>query len=454
MTRGKGLRSQVVRSSTVAEVATRMVPFQGWRFAPELPLADVITPPYDVIGPEAQQRFFFRHPYNVVRVILPHVAALPGDPPDPYTAAAHRWRAWQQAGVLRRDEAPGFYVLRQEFSVPHGGRHVRVGIIGRFALRPWGEGILPHERTFPTAKADRLALLKATGVHFSPIFLLYSDPEGLTEALLNTMVTEMPVATFTDDDGVTHTLWRVTRPDWVDAIQHLLRGRVFYVADGHHRYETALAYRRWCRQQVGHLPSDPPFDYVLAYATAMEQSGVVILPTHRAIRNPRPVSPSQVLAAAARAYTVEPVYDDTVLMQWVLRRTPGEPALALVFPTGPAYRLRLRLTTSPVLHMLGTMSSFVAHLTVYHLQHFILGPVLGIPEAPDAQKQWVSYSPDAARLVREVRSGRWDMVALVAPTSIDQLRAIAEAGQVAPPKATYFYPKLPAGLVMDQVGPQ
>ena len=439
------------RSTGVTD--TLMAPLRGWRFAEGIPLSEVVTPPYDVIGPEHQKRLFFRHPYNMVRLILPSATSGMGEGEDVYQAAARRFQEWQRTGVLAQDPVPSFYVLRQEFSLPHGETRSRTGVIGRFALRPWGQGILPHERTFPTAKADRLALLQATGVHFSPIFTLYSDPEGQTEQLLARCLTRPPVAQFTDDDGVVHTLWRVAEPEHVHVLQQWLAGRVYYVADGHHRYETALAYQRWRRQQEPHQPWGQLYDYVLLYAAPMEQQGVVILPTHRAIRSPRPLSPAVVLAAAARAYTVEPMYDDAALLQWVSRRTPGEPSLALVFPTGPAYRLRLRLTASPVLHMLGTMPPFVAHLTVYHLQHFILGPVVGIPEEPDAQKRWVTYSPDAARLVREVRIGQWDMVALVAPTSIEQLRAIAEAGLVAPPKATYFYPKLPAGLVMYRVAP-
>lgn len=432
------------------EVATELAPFVGWRFAESVPLEAVLAPPYDVIGPEAQKRYLHRHPHNIVRLILPQTLGEEAST-SIYERAAALMRTWIAQGVLQPDPRPAFYVLRQTFHLPEQGTLSRIGIIGRFALRPWGQGIYPHERTFPTAKADRLALLRATGTHFSPIFALYSDPEGITAHVLAGVTAQPPTAAFTDDDGVTHVLWRVDNPARVAELQAFLSNRVYYVADGHHRYETALAYQRWRREKAPPAPPGQAYDYALLYAAPMEQPALRILPTHRAVRAPKPTSRDHVLAVAARAYTVEPVQDDATLLQWMAARQPGEPAIGLVFPTGPAYILRLRWTASPVLRMLGTMPPFVAHLTVFQLHLLILEPALGIPDDPDAQKQWVTYSPDAARLVQEVRAGRWDLVALVAPTGLHQLRAIAEAGLVAPPKATYFYPKLPSGLVMYRV---
>lgn len=429
------------------EDTTELAPFRGWRYTANISLDQVLVPPYDVINEQQQAVFYRRHPYNIIRLVLGRT--YPEDTPkyNRYTRAAVTLHTWKQGGILIQDATPSYYVLRQRFTL-EGNTLARVGVIGRFRLQPWRQGIYPHEQTFPTAKEDRLALLKATGMHFSPIFALYSDPQHEIAHLLSSVMAQPPVAVFRDDAGVYHELWRVSDPSLVREMQGALRGRTFYVADGHHRYETALAFQQWMRQHHPDAPPGQPYDFAFMYVTRMEDPGVTILPTHRALRGRPDVTPERILTAARQAYHVEPLHDDEEVLRRITKAAPGTPDLALIFPEGPAYWLRLRRDAHRVRRMLVQVPQPMADLAVYHLQQFILGPGAGVDASPLKQKKVLAFRPDAQLLVREVRSGLWNLVALVAPTSLAQLRAIADAGLVAPPKATYFYPKLPSGLVM------
>lgn len=437
-----------LRVNDTVPVTTRLEPFRGWRYAPDIPLHDVVIPPYDVIDTGQQIRYYRRHPLNVVRLVLGLDQEGDSEQHNRYTRAAATLQRWRRAGILRQDPTPAYYVLGQTFWTCGGKRRSRLGIIGRFLLRPWGQGILPHEQTFPSARADRLALLRATHTYFNPVFALYRDPDQAVRRILKRVAQESPLAAWRDDEEVEHVLWVVRDPDRVARLQKVLANRTYYVADGHHRYETALAYQHEQRARHPHAPPGEPYDYVLLYAAAMDDPGVTILPTHRALRGLPGVTPTRVLAAARLAYTVAPVADDQALLNWVESLPPGAPDLALLFPTGPGYRLHFLPDVPAVRQGLANVPPPIADLAVYHLQRFVLGPGAGVGDAPEEQKRVLAFLPDARRLVVEVRDGRWDLVALVAPTSPAQLRAVAEAGLVAPPKATYFYPKLPSGLVM------
>ncbi len=447
---------QVPRESTrnpqvIHNTPPRFAPFRGWRYAATIPLAQVLTPPYDVIDEHARRMYEQRHPYNIIRLILGDPRADRPTSPEAYQQAAQTLRSWQREGILQQEDQPAFYVLRQRFSTFTGEQKERVGLIGRLLLSPWGEGILPHEKTFPTAKADRLALLKATHAHFSPIFALYPDPQAAVRGILQ-QTTQLPeAARFTDDQGVEHTLWVLQDEHLISRLAAHLQTTTFYVADGHHRYETALNYQRWMREQYPDAPPGQPYDYAFFYVAAFEDPGVTILPTHRALHPSLPVQRERVLAAAAQAYDVTPVSDDEALLRWLHRLHPGDSNVALVFPDGPAYKLHLRLDRSYVQEALSQVPPPIGELAVYHVQRFLLGPGVGIGETPQEQKRVIAFRPDGDRLVQEVRQGRWSMVVLVAATSLAQLRAIADARLIAPPKATYFYPKLPSGLVIYQV---
>lgn len=443
---GETLQPPHVRTAT-----TDLAPFRGWRYAETGALAQVLVPPYDVIDADQQRMYYERHPHNVIRLVLG--LTYPGDSPteNRYTRAAATLNTWRRTGILRQDDAPSYYVLRQRFTLPGGERLQRVGVIGRFRLRPWGKGILPHEQTFPGTKADRIALLRATGTQFSPVFALGSVPAADLMSVLDDVVGRAPIASYVDDEGVEHSLWVVREPTRVGALRAMFAGATFYVADGHHRYETALLYQREMRACYPDAPPGSPFDYALMYVAALDDPGVVILPTHRALDGRVSVSPERVLERARLAYDVDPVPDDETIVRWAERVPAGLPDILLVFPEGPGYKLHLRMDRPPVRQLFVEAPRPLADLTVYQLQRLILGPAAGVGDAPEEQKRVLAFRPDARALVAEVRAGRWNMVALVSATHLEQLRAIADAGLIAPPKATYFYPKLPSGLVMYSV---
>jgi uncharacterized protein (DUF1015 family) len=440
-------------------------------------LDELLTPPYDVISPAQQAAFYDRHPHNVVRLEL--TRDEPGDDirSNRYARAAATLADWQQSGVLRQEPAPAIYLLRQRYTLPDGQAATRSGLIFRLRLAPWGDGILPHERTFPAAKADRLALTIATGAQCSPIFLLYSDPAGHAQTPVAAATErQAPDGVYRDEDGVEHTLWAVTDPAALAAAMAALEPKTFYVADGHHRYETALNYQRWRRN--GGQPSAPapaplsswqgvpnyaplqpappeillPFDTAWVYAACIEDPGLAILPTHRCIHDLPGFDGERLLAGLAEHFVVMPV--EAVEAQKKLdffRRSPtSETAFVLALPGQPGgYLLQLRDDPATAARLQSDYPAVVAAVDVAALQSLALGPLLGIDPDPAQLKRFVAFTPSSAEAIEGVRAGRYQAAFLVNPTPLAQLQAVSDAGEVMPPKATYFYPKLPAGLVIN-----
>ncbi|MFZ2488480.1 MAG: DUF1015 domain-containing protein [Anaerolineae bacterium] len=450
---------------------TRIFPFRGWRYdlhaAGVADLAELVTPPYDVISPAQQAAFYARHADNIIRLELTQDQPGDGDTANRYTRAAATLADWQGRGVLRQEASPAIYLLQQRTTLPNGQIATRRGLIFRLRLAPWGEGILPHERTFPAAKADRLALTIATGAQCSPIFLLYSDPAGVVQAPLARTLTEPPVAQFTDDDGTNNALWAITDPALLAALTTALEPKTFYLADGHHRYETARTYQRWQRgggqpeavapaplsswQAVpGYvdLPAAPPeiplpFDTAWVYAACMEDAGVVILPTHRCIHDVVQFTATSLLAGLNEDFTVVSGQTEGATFVLVLPDNAGD----VVY-----YGLYRRETPATAARVLADYPAPVAAVDVAILQSLVLGPLLGINPDPTELKRFVAFTPRADEAVAGVAAGRFQAAFLVNPTPLAQLQAVSDAGEVMPPKATYFYPKLPAGLVVNWLG--
>ncbi len=420
-------------------------PLRGWRFAvPETEnLATRLAPPYDVISPERQRALARLHPHNIVQVDLPEEI----EGADQYARAAELFRQWQREGVLVQEPVPALYVLEQRFQLPNGQQLTRTGLLGRLYLTPWGEGVLPHERTFPHAKADRLALLTATRAELNPIFMLYSDPLGEVLAPLLEARPIAPVAVAGDEETV-HRLWAVTHTQAIDRACAAIASRTLYVADGHHRYETALAYQR---QQIAAngVWAEASHNYVLVYAVAMEDPGVIILPTHRCLHDVSGLDSDRLLEALARHFDITHYVPEIELLGELHRATQRDRVFGLILADRlGGYLLHLRPDAVTLSALLTDDHPAVADLDVAILQSLVLGPILGIGRESHEQRPFVHFEPSAQAAIVGVREGRYQAVFLVTPTRLSQLRAVAEAGQVAPPKATFFYPKLPSGLVI------
>lgn len=423
-------------------------PFRGWRYAATERMEALLAPPYDVIPAQEREVLAARHPHNVVHLILPRPEGGLGA----YAHAAAQLRRWQAEGVVRQDETPSLYLLYQRFRLPDGRKLERRGLIAALRLAPWGEGILPHERTFPQAKADRLALLKAIGWQDSPIFTLTPDPDGALRAMLQKAMTRAPDLVYDDGEGTRHALWRESDPSLLAALCSLLADRPLYVADGHHRYETALAYRVW-RQEQDPAATDPAHDFCLAYVTALEDPGVVILPTHRLVVHAPAPAPEPLFQALAADFERVPLADDAALLTALGREAPGAPVFGFVLAGHEPQLLRLRPHPAQRRVLLAAYPEPVAALPTAILQALILGPHFGVGNDPAVQKGQLQFTADARDAIAHVRQGRAAAAFLTTPTSLAQLRTLADAGCVAPPKSTYFYPKLPSGLVFYQAGP-
>jgi uncharacterized protein (DUF1015 family) len=379
-------------------------------------LRDVIAPPYDVISAAEQAALYDRSPYNVVRLILARETPRA-------EAAARALAAWVGEGVLARDPEPALYLYRQTFHVPGLGERTREGVLGRLRLETFASGgVRPHERTFPGPKADRLALLRATGGYLSPIFGLYAGAGASLREVFAQAAAAPPLEDVRDSGGEVHRVWRIADPTVVARIEAALAPESILIADGHHRYETALAHR-----------DEGGPDHVLAYLADMHDAGLVILPTHRLVRGSIPLDAAALEARLREAFAVTLCPDGP--------RGAGEIDCIL-----PDRRLRLRALPSALARLEG-LPAPLRSLDVTLFQRAILEPILGLAT------HGLAFTHDDAEAIAAVPREA-SAAFLVNPPSIDAVRAVCLAGEVMPEKSTYFYPKLADGLVLDLFDPR
>jgi uncharacterized protein (DUF1015 family) len=398
-------------------------PFAGLTYqVEEGTLARVLAPPYDVITPELQDRLYERDPRNIVRVVL---SRAPGD--AAYSEAGAAFRRWREQGVLAADPQPALYVLEQEFELDGRGLRRR-GLLTRFRAEDPGGSILPHEQTRKAPREDRYRLLQATRANFSPIFLMAGDPGGTLARALAEPAAAPPACAYRDEAGVAHRLWRVTDAEAVERFQEALARARAYIADGHHRYATAL---RW-RDETG-----PQGAWTLGYFTPLDDPGLVVLPYHRVLaRGPtleearerlRPLfllSDAKDAAQAARGAA-----ESTMPYAFGLADAGGR---ALVAEALPEAEDLLPRSAPPALRALDT---FFAH-------EALLPRLLDVPE----EAVTFVHSLDHAR--EALAQGGARLALLLRPTSVRQIVDVSEAGLSMPAKSTFFHPKLPSGLVI------
>jgi uncharacterized protein (DUF1015 family) len=396
-------------------------------------LADVAAPPYDVIDPEQRGRLADRSPYNVVRVDLPE--AEPGGR-DPYSEAAKIFERWQAEGAVVRDGEPALWTLTQDYTGPDGRSLTRHGVFARVRVEDYGAGrIRPHERTHPGPKEDRLRLTRATKANLSPIFSLYDDPTGAIGAVLGAAE---PFGELTDDDGTVNRLGRVSDPAAIEAFQQALAPAELLIADGHHRYETARVYA----EEVG---GEGEHRYVLMCLVALQDEGLTVFPTHRLIRDTTPETQEALGATLRELFTVEEID------QADLRPPDGDGPLTMgyidsFFKRG--FRLTLKDQASADL-ALADMPEAYRHLDTAVLEALVLNGPLGLSEDDIAHLKGLGYSRTDDEALQLVRSGEYDAAFFLRSTPIEQVRAIAAAGVNMPPKSTYFFPKVPTGLLFN-----
>jgi uncharacterized protein (DUF1015 family) len=419
----------------VAEVQ----PLQTLRYEPSVVGAfdDVIAPPYDVIDDELRAQLLARSPHNVVEIDLP-VDPAGGDRYAHAAATLERWRA--EGAVVQEDE-PAFWVLDQDYEAPDGSQQRRRGFFARVRVEDYGAGrIRPHERTHPGPKEDRLNLTRATRANLSPIFSLFPDSSGAAEQALESAAAGEPFATATDHEGTRNTIWRVADSDQIAALQSALADAELLIADGHHRYETARVYA----QEIG---GEGPHNYVLMFLCSLSDPGLLVFPTHRLLTG---LEDDRAKQEAIR---------DTLMRDFEVEQVSREQ----LEPSGDGSRVQLgymdafhrqpyRLTLkdqSIADAALEGMPEPYRRLDTAVLEALILKGALGMSEDDISHLHGLGYSKNFDDALDAVETGRFDAGFFMRATPVEQVREVAEAGESMPPKSTYFYPKIPTGLIFN-----
>jgi uncharacterized protein (DUF1015 family) len=419
-----------------------VVPVRALLYDPKRagPLDALVAPPYDVVSEPERAALAAKSPYNIVRVDLPQ-----GDPEQKYANAARELRRWIDEGILRRDPLPAFYRYHQVFSA--GGRqHTRKGFISRIRLRRFEEGVvLPHERTLSGPRLDRLALSRACRTNLSQVFALYSDPGGSIDAEFSALESAAPEMEARLGDGVVHRLWRLTDPTAQSRIGAAMTDKRVYIADGHHRYETMLALRDELRPQARSPRSS--VEYGSMFLTSMDDPGLVILPTHRVVHGLQGFDRSRLLDRLRARFDVRELSGDTVAG---LRAPPEQrEGSYLLGSQGQFYSLSLKQGQENAV----PGPAVLRRLDVPILHALILEEILGIDRSAQERQTNLRYVKDFKGALDESRRPDVQAAFLLNPTRIEQLKAVADEGEVMPQKSTFFYPKLASGLLLDPIDP-
>lgn len=397
-------------------------------------LNNVIAPPYDVISADQQTELYERDQHNIVRLIL-------GRENNWYTLAASMFQQWKGQAILLFDTAPAFYVVAQEFHLPDGKKYVRKGFVCACKLETIGDGsIYPHEKTHSKPKEDRFRLFQSTNAMFSQIFSLYGDRSQSLDTCIDDAMQPTPFLE-ADFEGVKNRVWRLTDTSAVRSITEFMKHQKVLIADGHHRYETALLYRDAMRQKFPNFSGDEAFNFVPMFFTNMYDEGLVILPTHRVLHSLPNFSYNFLTQKLQPYFNLEQVPSLDVLQNNL--RQKRNHAFGVVIERK---YLLITLKYSEALIKFDVPNIY-RNLDVAILHSVIFNHLLGISEAAQESKLNLDYVKEADDAVKLVESGKAQVAFLLNPTPIEQVREIAEAGFTMPQKSTYFYPKLLSGLL-------
>ena len=427
-----------------------IIPFKALRYDPDqVKLEDVLTQPYDKITPEMQSKYYEKSTHNLVRIILGKAGETDTDAFNVYTRAAEYLHDWRSGGILKQDSEPSIYAYSQTFTVP-GTRDLqeRRGLIALGRLHDYADGIVyRHEQTLSKPRADRLNLLRATRSHFGQIFMLYSDPNNEIGSQLRAKTEEDPDISMLDEYETLHRVWRIQDPSLIQAVQQKMRDKKLLIADGHHRYETALAYRNERRAETSNSDPNAPYEFVMMTLIPMEGRGLVILPTHRIVHGLLDFDRERMLEAAGEFFDIDRIDLRTESRSaTTLLGEAGENGTAFVAVTRQGPYL-MRTKQDAIQHALRELPALQRELDVVQLHRVLLERVLGISEEAIRNQENVRYERDAFEAISWVRQGA-NVAFLMNPAKIEQVRNIAFNGEVLPQKSTDFYPKLLSGLTI------
>jgi uncharacterized protein (DUF1015 family) len=425
-----------------------VLPFRAYRYDPGLvnALSKVVTQPYDKISPALQADYYAASPYNICRVILGRQSA--GDDADrnAYARAARSLGAWMKEGILTQDAEAALYPYFQAYATPDGRRLTRKAFIGAGVLEPFGRGVKAHERTLAGPKADRLNLLRALGASCELIFMLYDDPQGEVNRLLDEAIAGEPREA-TDEDGNAHRLWTLADPGRIRAIQARMAATSLLIADGHHRYETALTYQKEQQGKGVRCRGPETYDAVPMAFVALQDPGLTILPTHRAVHSVKGFDAARLLARLAGDFEVSELKTSGGA---ACAAATGRWTFALALQDGRGFRLKLK-HPDPATVVPGRQSAEWKRCDVAVLHSLILEKHLGIGAKEMEQESNLHYFRSPGEAFDALRNGHAQGVFFVPPTPIEDVRRTSALGERMPQKSTDFYPKLLSGLVVYKI---
>ncbi len=414
--------------------------FKGMRFTEKAgDIAEVVCPPYDIIPEEQRLELIKRNEFNAIRLELPREGE------DVYKKAGETLSVWIQKGILKKDETDCIYVY--EIGFTHAGQSMAVrGIITAVELVEFEKGVvLPHEQTLSKAKEDRFNLMKATACNFSQVYSLYMDENGETESKIDTATKREPDISFVNSDGLTERLWIVEDKELCDSICADFKDKKLYIADGHHRYETGVRYRNYRRESE----ASGNFDNIMMMLVPMEQKGLVVLPTHRIVRDLEQFDEEKIIDSCKEYFDVED-FSDVSTIEEKLNEKYNEEKKAFAFYTkGDEYKILTLKDTAVMKELLPDLSEASQNLDVSVLHTLVLEKLFGIDKENMANQKNLTYTKQVEEAIEEVRAGKANCAFLLNPTRVSEIRDVALAGEKMPQKSTYFYPKLTTGLVMN-----
>jgi uncharacterized protein (DUF1015 family) len=441
-----------------------LVPWRALYYNPEK-ISDldlVVTPPYDVISPEQQAIYYEKHPYNVIHLILPRPQTNNPNPDSRYLQAAVDFSEWRQRQILIKDTAPALFYWETDYTL-EGQTHTRRALVGLLRLESFDSGVVrPHEKTFSGAKTDRFKLMQQVQAHLSTVFALYPDKTNQVLTGLRQGLPKAPMFDFEDYEGSRQKFFRITDPKAIQAAAAGMADLPIFIADGHHRYETSLAYQAWLQERHPQASPRASFNYVLVYLSNMLDPDLVIRPAHRLldIRRLQHFEEEALLSQLPQffemellALTATPLSANAAALGAALHQAgQHSTGMAVVTPSQKAFILKLKpgVMNGP---LAAHMPPALTKLDVVALNFLIFEKAMGLTTQEQDDEETFQYASTVSGALEAMEQGKVNLAFLLNPTRIEHVQEVASSGLIMPRKSTYFYPKVPVGLVMHAIDP-
>ncbi len=431
-----------------------VIPFKGLRYNTEMfkNLNDVTAPPYDIISNEEQSALYEKSEYNIVRVDYGKTYDTDDENNNKYTRSGEMFADWIEKGILKKDEKPSFYIYEQVFEYNEAPISLK-GIISLVEIEEFDKKIvLPHENTLSKAKTDRFDLMSTTNANLSQIYSLYLDEDKAAQKLISQYSKGKPDISFVTDDNITQNVWIISDTEKTAEITNVFKDKQLFIADGHHRYETALNFRNKKRQENPGV-ENAPYDYVMMMLTSMGDSGLLVFPTHRMIKDLPEFDENMLTGCLTEDFTVSKIYFtegnyEEIIMDKI-SSVLNEKCFALY--TGKDYYYRFELKNTDVINdYITDMSSAYKNLDVTLLHTLVLERFLEIDQNNMANQKNLFYTRDAKEAIEAVKNGEYQCSFLINATSVAEIKEVSLANEKMPQKSTYFWPKLVTGIVINK----